>query len=142
MHNYATFQKWQRDLDHEHQTVSCLDCVVEREGAKNVVTELKCKVCTEFADKIRGRKNFSEKWIAGADSVRGSNVCNHTRNDQHTHAIALLKKQRAQSAGLGPSSYAPIAQAFNRLSDDICESTTASEVRHCILPSNRESPVH
>ena len=30
----------------------------------------------------------------------------------------LLKKQHAKSAGLPPSSYAPLAQVFNRLSDD------------------------
>ena len=115
---YATFQKWQRDLDREHQTMSWLDCVAEKEGAKRVVAKLKCKVCTEFADRIRGRKNFSEKWIAGANSNRLSNVRDHAQNDQHTHAMSLMKKQRAQSAGLGPSSYAPIAQAFNKLSDD------------------------
>ena len=101
-------RKWRRDLDRECQTMSWLDCVVEREGAKTVVAELKCKVWTEFVDRIRGRKNFSEKWIAGADSVRISNVRDHARNDQHTHAMALLKKQRSQAAGLGPSSYAPI----------------------------------
>ncbi len=32
--------------------------------------------------------------------------------------MSLLKQQRSQSAGLGPSSYAPIAQAFSKLSDD------------------------
>ena len=50
--DYGTFQKWQCDLDREHQTMSWLDCVAEREGAKSVVTKLKCKVCTELANKI------------------------------------------------------------------------------------------
>ena len=35
-----------------------------------------------------------------------------------THAMSLLKKQRALSADLVPSSYAPIAQAFARPSDE------------------------
>ena len=51
------------------------------------------------------------------DSVRISNVRDYARNDQHAQAMSLLKKQRSQSAGLGPSSYAPNAQAFNKLSD-------------------------
>ena len=85
---------------------------------KKVVARLKCKVCTEFVDKIRGRKNFSDKWIVGADSVRISNVHDHARNNQHAHAMSLLAKQHSQSAGLGPSSYAPTAQAFNKLSKD------------------------
>ena len=39
-------------------------------------------------------------------------------NDQHTYAMSLLKKQHALSADLVPSSYAPIAQAFARPSDE------------------------
>ena len=49
---------------------------------------------------------------------RGSNVRDHAHNDQHTHAMSLLKKQRSLSADLVPSSYAPIAQAFARPSDE------------------------
>ena len=33
------------------------------------------------------------------------------------NAMSVLKKHCSQSAGLGPSSYAPIAQAFNKLLD-------------------------
>ena len=88
-------------------------CDTEKEGAKKVVTKLKCKVCAEFVEKIKGRKNFSDRWIVGAYSVTISNVRDHTKSDQHSHALALLKKQRSQSAGLGPSTYASIAQAFN-----------------------------
>ena len=98
--DYATFQKWQRDLDREYQTMSWLDCSSEKERGKKVVTQLKCKVCSEFVERIRGRKNFSDKWIVGADSVRVSNVRDHAQNDQHTHAMSLLKKHRAESAGL------------------------------------------
>ena len=89
---YAIFKRWQPDLDRDHQTMSWLDCNTEKDGAKTVVSKLKCKVCTEFIDKIRGRKNFSEKRVVGADSVRVSNVYNHTKNEQHTHAMSLLKK--------------------------------------------------
>ena len=63
-------------------------------------------------------ESIFSKWIAGADLVRISNVCDDARNDQQTHAMSLLKKQRALSAGLVPSSYAPIAQAFAKPSDE------------------------
>ena len=118
--DFTTFQKWQRDLNHECQMKSWLDCDTEKEGAKKVVTKLKCKVCTEFVEKIKGRKNFRNRWIFGAYSLRihVSSVRDHTKSDQHSHAMALLKKQRSQSAGLGPSTYAPIAQGFSKLSDD------------------------
>ena len=91
-----------------------LDCEIRNDGGKTFVDKLKCKVCAEFVDKIRGKKNFSDKWISGADSVRTSNVCDHTRNDQHDYAMLLLKKWRAESSGLGPASYAPIANAYLR----------------------------
>ena len=52
--NYATFQKWQHDLDREYQTMSWLDCSSEKECGKKVVTQLKCKVCSEFVERIRG----------------------------------------------------------------------------------------
>ena len=70
---------------------------------RKVFAKLKCKVCTKFVDSIRGRKHFSEKWIAGADSLRIRNVRNYAQNNQHAHAMSLLKKQRSQSAGLGRS---------------------------------------
>ena len=59
--DFTTFQKWQRDLDREYQTKSWLDCDAEKEGAKKVVTKLKCKVRAEFVEKIEGRKNFSDR---------------------------------------------------------------------------------
>ena len=95
-----------------------LDCSSEYEGRKKVVSQLKCRVCSEFLDRIRGSKNFSNKWIVGADSVRVSNVCDHVKSDQHAHAMMLLKKQHAKSAGLRPSAYAPIAQVFITLSNE------------------------
>ena len=49
----------------------------------------RCKVCKE---RISCRKNFSSKWIIGADSVRVSNVRDHAQNDQHTHVMCLLEK--------------------------------------------------
>ena len=71
---YATFQRWRLDLYHEHQTVSWLDCISENESMRNVVAKLKCRVCTEFVNKIWYRKNFSQKWIVGADSELATSV--------------------------------------------------------------------
>ena len=109
------FQNWQHELDREYLTMLWLDCSSEYEGGKKVVSELKFKVCSEFVDTICGSKNFSDKWIVGIDSVRVSNVHDHVQSDRHAHAIMLLNKQRAKSAGLPPSTYARIAQAFTTL---------------------------
>ena len=86
-------------------------------GAKKTVEKLKCKVCIQFESKIDRRRNFSDKWIAGADSVRTSNIRDHSCSDQHSHAMMLLKKSQAQSKGLDATAYAPIAQALHQISD-------------------------
>ena len=91
--DYATFQKWQRYLDREYQTMTWLDYSSEKEQGKKVVVQLKCKVWSDFVEKIRGRKNFSEKWIVGADSVRLSNVRDHAQNDQHTHYFYVASEK-------------------------------------------------
>ena len=88
------------------------------ESGKKVVFKLLCKVCKQLEEKIKSRKNFSSKWIGGADLVRISDVRDHAHNDQHTYAMSLLKKQRALYADLVPSSYATIAQAFARSTDE------------------------
>ena len=136
--SYTTFQKWQSDLDREYQTMSWLDCSSEYEAGKKVVSQLKCKVCSEFVDRFRGSKNFSDKWIVGADSVRVSNIRDHVQSDQHAHAMLLLMKQRAKSAGLPPSTYAPIAQAFTTLSN---EERGKLRLKFDIC-SNRETSIH
>ena len=66
---YAIFQKWWPDLDRKYQTMSWLGCIFEKEGTRKVVAKLKCQVCSKFVNKIQYRKNFSQKWIVGADSV-------------------------------------------------------------------------
>ena len=116
---HSTFLKWRGELDKEFQTISWLDCEVRNERVKKVVTKLKCKACIRFESKIVGRRNYSNKWIVGADSVRTSNIKDHARTDQHSHAIMLLKKEQCSSAGLGPQVYAPIAQSLSVLSDDV-----------------------
>ena len=75
--------------------MSWLLCTSEVDGGKKVVSQLKCKVCIDFADRIRSSKNFSDKWIVEADSVRISNVRDHAQSDQH--AVLLLKKKQAKS---------------------------------------------
>ena len=42
-------------------------------------------------------------------------------NNQHTNAMMLLSKEHAQSSGLGPSSYAPIAKALTVLPEEALE---------------------
>ena len=67
---HEMYQKWVRQYDREYQTVMWLHCETGIEGGVKLVTKLKCRVCTKYRDRIIGRKNFNDKWISGAGSVR------------------------------------------------------------------------
>lgn len=97
---YTTFQKWQRKHDRECQTMSWLHCTSEIDNGKKVMSQLKCKVCTDFADRICSSKNFSNKWIVRANSVRINKV--HAQSNHHGCIVLLFRKQQANSAGLPP----------------------------------------
>ena len=108
---FHTFKKWRTDNDKDYQTISWLDC--ERSGDK--VTHLKCTVCTKYRSVIEGARNYSDKWIVGADSLRTSNIRDHAKTSMHKLAVLNLKKDNARSQGLGPTAYAPIARFLNEL---------------------------
>ena len=74
--SHATYMMWKRDLDRECRTMSWLDW--------------------KFKERIEHRRSFSERWIIGADSVRTSNIRDHSHADQHVHAMMLLKKEHAK----------------------------------------------
>lgn len=64
-----------------------------------MVEKLKCKVCTKYKERIISKRNFSDKWIEGADSVRTTNLVDHAKSEQHIHAMKLLQKEEAQTEG-------------------------------------------
>ena len=104
-------------MDKECQTVTWLDCDTEVQTSKRFVTKLRCSTCTTFKTGIVSWRNFSERWIAGADSIRNSNIRDHAQSDQHVHAMSLLKREQAKASNAPTYSYAPIAQALSKISD-------------------------
>ena len=98
--------------------MSWLSCKAEIVGGKRTVKCLYCTVCTKFKEKIDSRRNFSARWITGAESLKTSNIRDHAQCDQHVHAMNQLKKEHATSLGQSASSYAPIAIALNRISEE------------------------
>lgn len=75
-----------------------------------MVERFKCKICTRYELSIDRRKKYSNKWIVGTESVCASNVRDRAQNEQHTHAIHLLRKDQAKASGLPATAYAPIAK--------------------------------
>ena len=92
---YATYQKWKSELEHDCRTVSWLDCESKVVAGKRMVSKLRSSTCAKFKVKIVSCRNFSNRWIVGADSVHTSNIRDHARADKHTHAINILKKEQA-----------------------------------------------
>ena len=94
---HETFLKWQRDLDKDLQTVTWLECQAEVDMGKKTVGKISCLVCKKYRDYIKGRKNFSEKWLSGVHSLCTSNIRDHTQSEQHKHEMSLLKKELARN---------------------------------------------
>ena len=113
--SYDTYKQW---LEKDCQSMTWLDCETAIDSGFRVVTKLKCKVCTKFREKIAARRNFNEKWLVGAESIRTSSIREHCKSDQHVHAMNLEKKAQANHQGLSACSYAPIAQSMHTLADD------------------------
>ena len=49
---YATYNGWVTQNDHDYQTVTWLDCEMRVEDGTKVVTQLKCRMCTKFKERI------------------------------------------------------------------------------------------
>ena len=79
------------------------------EAGEKIVTKLRCHMCTKHQHSIEERKNYSEKWVTGAESVRTTNVTDHAKSDQHVHAMSLHRKELAHQRGASVASYVPIA---------------------------------
>lgn len=132
-------EDWRIEYDRECSTMSRLNCeaTTVANSKRVVVYKLKCKVCSRYEDKIKGRKNFSKKWNIGSESVQTSNVWDHSHNDQHMHAMMLLNEVHSQSFGLGPESYAPIAEAWNCLPCNERETLKVkSDIAHFVASEN------
>ncbi len=55
----ATFEKWQREFNREHDTLSGLRCNKDRES-RGLVDCLWCEVCRKYEKRICSSKNFSK----------------------------------------------------------------------------------
>ena len=61
----ATFEKWQRNFDQEHSTLTWLKCERDKRD-RNLVELLWCSACREYEGRICGMKNYSAAWVTGS----------------------------------------------------------------------------
>ena len=83
--------------------------------------EVRVMVCKGSECNVRlviARAVMKRALSSSADSVCTSNVRNHARADQLTHAMNLLKREQAEASDSGSCSFAPIAGALSHLPDE------------------------
>ena len=85
----STFERWQRNYDHNYQTLSWWRFDTDKVD-RNLVALLWCSACRDYQDKICSMKNYSSAWITGTENQRTSNVLDHVACDQHIAAMSHL----------------------------------------------------
>ena len=112
---FETFKKWQGDFAKEMKSLTWFDCITQSHDGKKTVVALCCLVCCKFKEQIESLRNFSDKWIVGTYSLCTSNIRDHAKTHQHCMAMNLLEREYAITRGDGPSTYAPIAKAIEKI---------------------------
>ena len=83
--------------------------MASRIGQKHFqLLKLRYKVSVNSSQRLKAGETIAINGSLGF--VHTNTIKDHTHTDQHTHAMLLLEKETLDSAGLGPSSYAPIAE--------------------------------
>jgi len=95
-----------------------------------MVSKLACSLCKKFRSRILSRRNFSDRWITGVESIQTSNIRDHARSDQHIHAMSLLTEEIHRVRGESCSEDAPIVVAWRR-----GKRTIAEAIRYLLLYS-------
>ena len=113
---FTTYQKWRTELDREYKTITWLGCKTLLVSGKKIVDKLLCAICKQFKNSISSTRNFSYKWIDGADSIRTSNIKDHTQSQQHINAMQLFSREHAKEKSL--SIHLPIIESLHTLSDE------------------------
>ena len=113
---FTTYQKWRTELDRDYKTVTWLECKTLLVSGKKVVDKLLCVICKQFKNSISCTRNFSYKWIDGADSIRTSNIKDHAQSQQHVNAMQLFSREHAKEKSI--SIHSPIVDSLHTLSDE------------------------
>ena len=62
-------KKWNCELDKEFNTVTWLKCEMVMASGKKMVKVLKCSAYSKYRIRIESSRNFSDRWIVGAESL-------------------------------------------------------------------------
>jgi len=84
----ATFEKWKRDNEVAHQTMSWLSCELERD--RSFVAMLHWSMCKTFEQHIQSGRNFSAMWITESSNKKGCHVMTAGKTKWFTCSFGLV----------------------------------------------------
>ena len=108
-----TVQNWITESDREMSTSAWLKYMYEK-ADRDYVATLKCSMCIQFNEKLRGMRNYNPAFVVGSKNLRASSYKDHAATDMHKRAMLLSKKQSSSDV----TEYAPIANALHNLDGD------------------------
>lgn len=98
------------------QTLTWLDCYSDCVAAADrVMKQLKYNICTENQHRITGSRNFTEKWIVGADCLHTSNIRDHSKRPA---MMNFNRKEVGEAKGESVVAFAPITKNLQTLPED------------------------
>ena len=133
----STFEKWQKEHEIEHQTLSWLRCDLDVKGTH--VVSLYCAVCRKYEDSLWLLKNFTRDWIVGSTNQRTSNLIDHAMSDVHKSSMSKLKVERAKARGESAATSTTIGRLVSSMDDETRE-RMAKKFDVCFMMAKESLP--
>ena len=133
----ATFEKWQREHQRQHQTLSWLRCVFCRD--KLHVEILYCEVCRKYEARLCSLRNFSNSWIKGSANLKLSNMFDHARSDVHLAAMSKLRADMAKESGESTLLHTPLGRCVVNL-DEVALGRLKLKFNICYMMAKQSLP--
>ena len=93
----SNFDKWQREHERYHQTLTWLCCTLEEDGEHMVA--LYCAIWKKYERNITAMKNLSNSKIAGSTNLKLSNMLDNPKSDVHKAAMTRMRADGARERG-------------------------------------------
>lgn len=133
----ATFEKWQKQHELEHQTLSWLRCELDDKGGH--VVSLHCAICRKYEAQVRSHKNFRKDWIEGSTNQRTSNLIDHATSDVHKAAMAKMRMANSRASGESAATSTTIGRFLSSM-DDETRSRMAKKFDVCYTMAKESIP--
>ena len=111
-------RKWQSQFEHEHRSLSWLQCDV-CEDNRGLVDKLWCELCRKHEHSMQSLENFSRAWITHSSNHKTSNILDHVSSDQHRAAVMRWRAATAKATNQPITTYSPIASSLLTMDETV-----------------------